>query len=148
MFVQYAWIEKHFGHDFLEKVILTRDKTLIAGDFLIDDKPDIQGEEPAGACCHRASVNREEVRLEKKKKQLLPLFKTNIFGYVMLLLIDSITQSNFFLPEARGWYHLVAAFVIKCHDSRLSAVTASHLSCASKSHTTLVLEEIDSTGLL
>uniref|UniRef100_A0A1A8JJJ6 5', 3'-nucleotidase, cytosolic n=1 Tax=Nothobranchius kuhntae TaxID=321403 RepID=A0A1A8JJJ6_NOTKU len=40
---KYAWVEKHLGHDFLEQVILTRDKTLIAGDILIDDKPDIQG---------------------------------------------------------------------------------------------------------
>uniref|UniRef100_A0A1A8PKE7 5', 3'-nucleotidase, cytosolic n=3 Tax=Nothobranchius TaxID=28779 RepID=A0A1A8PKE7_9TELE len=43
---KYAWVEKHLGHDFLEQVILTRDKTLIAGDILIDDKPDIQGVVP------------------------------------------------------------------------------------------------------
>ncbi|CAF96989.1 unnamed protein product, partial [Tetraodon nigroviridis] len=43
--VQYAWVEKHLGHEFLEQVILTRDKTLITGDILIDDKPDIQGVE-------------------------------------------------------------------------------------------------------
>lgn len=43
--VQYAWVEKHLGHDFLEQVILTRDKTLITGDILIDDKPDILGED-------------------------------------------------------------------------------------------------------
>lgn len=40
---QYAWVEKHLGQEFLEQVILTRDKTLITGDILIDDKPDIQG---------------------------------------------------------------------------------------------------------
>lgn len=43
--VQYAWVEKHLGHDFLEQVILTRDKTLITGDILIDDKPDILGKD-------------------------------------------------------------------------------------------------------
>lgn len=43
--VQYAWVEKHLGHEFLEQVILTRDKTLITGDILIDDKPDILGKE-------------------------------------------------------------------------------------------------------
>ncbi|XP_069373330.1 5'(3')-deoxyribonucleotidase, mitochondrial [Paralichthys olivaceus] len=42
---KYAWVEKHLGHDFLEQVILTRDKTLISGDILIDDKPDILGVE-------------------------------------------------------------------------------------------------------
>ncbi|XP_078135569.1 5'(3')-deoxyribonucleotidase, mitochondrial [Sander vitreus] len=43
---KYAWVEKHLGHDFLERVILTRDKTVITGDLLIDDKPDILGVEP------------------------------------------------------------------------------------------------------
>ncbi|XP_041671426.1 5'(3')-deoxyribonucleotidase, mitochondrial-like [Cheilinus undulatus] len=42
---KYAWVEKYFGHDFLERVILTRDKTLITGDILIDDNPDILGVE-------------------------------------------------------------------------------------------------------
>uniref|UniRef100_UPI0037E8E1C3 5'(3')-deoxyribonucleotidase, mitochondrial-like n=1 Tax=Semicossyphus pulcher TaxID=241346 RepID=UPI0037E8E1C3 len=42
---KYAWVEKYLGHDFLEQVILTRDKTLITGDILIDDKPDILGVE-------------------------------------------------------------------------------------------------------
>jgi hypothetical protein len=42
--VQYAWIEKHLGYDFLDQIILTRDKTVVTGDVLIDDKPDILGE--------------------------------------------------------------------------------------------------------
>lgn len=45
VFVQYAWVEKHFGEDFLEQVILTRDKTLVTGDILIDDRPDVTGED-------------------------------------------------------------------------------------------------------
>uniref|UniRef100_A0A4W6CVM3 5',3'-nucleotidase, mitochondrial n=2 Tax=Lates TaxID=8186 RepID=A0A4W6CVM3_LATCA len=51
---KYAWVEKHLGHDFLEQVILTRDKTLITGDILIDDKPDILGEDSlhVNACEH------------------------------------------------------------------------------------------------
>ena len=40
---KYAWIEKHFGNDFIEKLIITRDKTLVKGDLLIDDKPEISG---------------------------------------------------------------------------------------------------------
>lgn len=43
---KYAWVEKHFGPEFLEQVILTRDKTVVSGDVLIDDKPDILGAEP------------------------------------------------------------------------------------------------------
>ncbi|KAM4527082.1 5'(3')-deoxyribonucleotidase, mitochondrial [Fundulus diaphanus] len=49
---KYAWVEKHLGPDFLDQVILTRDKTLIAGDLLIDDKPDIRGVEPRPAWEH------------------------------------------------------------------------------------------------
>lgn len=42
---KYAWVEKHLGHEFLEQVILTRDKTVVTGDLLIDDKPNILGVE-------------------------------------------------------------------------------------------------------
>ncbi|XP_019512301.1 PREDICTED: 5'(3')-deoxyribonucleotidase, mitochondrial isoform X2 [Hipposideros armiger] len=43
---KYAWVEKHFGPDFLEQVVLTRDKTVVSADLLIDDRPDITGAEP------------------------------------------------------------------------------------------------------
>ncbi|XP_013921867.1 PREDICTED: 5'(3')-deoxyribonucleotidase, mitochondrial-like [Thamnophis sirtalis] len=42
---KFAWIEKHFGHEFLEHLILTRDKTIVSGHMLIDDRPDIVGAE-------------------------------------------------------------------------------------------------------
>ncbi|MBI3956598.1 MAG: 5'-3'-deoxyribonucleotidase [Candidatus Kerfeldbacteria bacterium] len=34
-----AWIEFHLGRRWRERTVLTRDKTLVCGDFLIDDKP-------------------------------------------------------------------------------------------------------------
>ncbi len=37
-FEKYEWIEKNLGSDWVERVILTRDKTLVRGEFLIDDK--------------------------------------------------------------------------------------------------------------
>ncbi|XP_028910590.1 5'(3')-deoxyribonucleotidase, mitochondrial [Ornithorhynchus anatinus] len=43
---KYAWVEKHFGHEFLEQIVLTQDKTVISADLLIDDRPDITGAEP------------------------------------------------------------------------------------------------------
>ena len=43
---QYRWVEKHLGPQFVERIILTRDKTMISGDLLIDDKEVIQGGEP------------------------------------------------------------------------------------------------------
>lgn len=44
---QYAWVEKHFGPDFLEQIVLTRDKTVVSADLLIDDRVDITGKWPA-----------------------------------------------------------------------------------------------------
>lgn len=34
---KYAWVEKNFGRDFIRRMIMTKDKTLIRGDILIDD---------------------------------------------------------------------------------------------------------------
>jgi len=45
-----AWICKHFGDQHASKVIITNDKTIIQGDYLIDDNEKINGvmrEEPA-----------------------------------------------------------------------------------------------------
>lgn len=44
---QYAWVEKHFGPDFLDHVVLAADKTVVSADLLIDDRPDITGKWPA-----------------------------------------------------------------------------------------------------
>lgn len=41
---KYQWVAKHLGTAWLEKMILTKDKTLVQGDYLIDDKPDIEGQ--------------------------------------------------------------------------------------------------------
>jgi len=40
---KYTWMEKHFGKDFTRRIIVTKDKTLIKGDFLIDDAPNVEG---------------------------------------------------------------------------------------------------------
>ena len=32
------WVQKHLGPDWVRKIIFTKDKTLIRGDYLIDDK--------------------------------------------------------------------------------------------------------------
>ncbi|XP_035929714.2 5'(3')-deoxyribonucleotidase, mitochondrial isoform X1 [Halichoerus grypus] len=47
---KYAWVEKHFGSDFLDHIVLATDKTVVSADLLIDDRPDITGKWPtAGA---------------------------------------------------------------------------------------------------
>lgn len=56
---KYGWVEKHLGPQFVERIILTRDKTMVLGDLLIDDKDTIQGQEETPSwehilftCCH------------------------------------------------------------------------------------------------
>jgi 5'-nucleotidase len=38
-----SWIRKYLGKEWIDKLILTRDKTLVHGEILIDDKPKITG---------------------------------------------------------------------------------------------------------
>lgn len=40
------WVAEHAGHFWAERTILTPDKTLVHGDFLIDDHPSIKGVNP------------------------------------------------------------------------------------------------------
>lgn len=44
---KYAWVEEHFGLDLAKKLILSRDKTIVAGDVLFDDKNPIPNKEKA-----------------------------------------------------------------------------------------------------
>jgi 5'-nucleotidase len=37
------WIEKYLGPEWVKRLILTNDKTLVIGTFLVDDKPNITG---------------------------------------------------------------------------------------------------------
>lgn len=43
---KFEWVERKFGSDWVEKVIMTRDKTLVRGDVLIDDIPRVKGSYP------------------------------------------------------------------------------------------------------
>lgn len=40
---KYAWVERHLGREWPERLILAPDKTLVRGDILIDDRPEING---------------------------------------------------------------------------------------------------------
>lgn len=37
------WIERHFGAEYVLRTIVTKDKTLVHGDWLIDDNPEVTG---------------------------------------------------------------------------------------------------------
>lgn len=40
---KYSWVRKYYGEEYLSRIIITRDKTVIKGTVLIDDKPKITG---------------------------------------------------------------------------------------------------------
>jgi 5'-nucleotidase len=40
---KYEWVERHLGADFIHRVIVTKDKTVVHGDVLVDDKPHLTG---------------------------------------------------------------------------------------------------------
>jgi 5'-nucleotidase len=42
---KFEWVEKHLGSRWVNRIILTKDKTLVKADYLIDDKPEITGVE-------------------------------------------------------------------------------------------------------
>jgi 5'-nucleotidase len=42
---KYQWVEQHLGREFTKKMVLTKDKTLVVGDWLVDDNPSVSG------CC-------------------------------------------------------------------------------------------------
>lgn len=42
---KYQWVEHYLGPAWVKRIILTKDKTLVKGDYLIDDKPVITGVE-------------------------------------------------------------------------------------------------------
>lgn len=40
---KYFWIGSHLGEEWMRRTILVKDKTLVRGDVLIDDKPQVSG---------------------------------------------------------------------------------------------------------
>lgn len=40
---KYAWVHRHLGEEYLAKMVLTTDKTVVAGSVLVDDNPLITG---------------------------------------------------------------------------------------------------------
>lgn len=40
------WVQEHLGDNWMDRMVITSDKTLVAGDVLIDDKPLIKGVGP------------------------------------------------------------------------------------------------------
>lgn len=43
---KFAWVERHLGREWCRRIVLTADKTVVHGDWLVDDKVDITGSHP------------------------------------------------------------------------------------------------------
>jgi 5'-nucleotidase len=39
---KYEWVEEHFGRSWTQQVIVTKDKSLVRGDVLIDDNAELR----------------------------------------------------------------------------------------------------------
>ncbi|NXK79239.1 NT5C protein, partial [Amazona guildingii] len=70
---KYKWVEKHLGPEFVDRIILTRDKTVVSADLLFDDKDTITGAEPNPSwehilftCCHN-----RHIQLQAPRRRLL-----------------------------------------------------------------------------
>nr|XP_056719352.1 5'(3')-deoxyribonucleotidase, cytosolic type [Euleptes europaea] len=66
---KYSWTEKHLGPRFVERIILTRDKTVVSADLLFDDKDVVTGVEPNPSwehilfsCCHNKHLKLQPPR--------------------------------------------------------------------------------------
>lgn len=75
---KYKWVENHIGTSWVNRIILTKDKTLIKADYLIDDKPVITGAESSPAWEHilydrtyNRHINKRRVTWESWKDVLL-----------------------------------------------------------------------------
>jgi 5'-nucleotidase len=40
---KFQWVVNHLGPSWVERIVLTKDKSLVRGDVLIDDKPEVTG---------------------------------------------------------------------------------------------------------
>ena len=70
---KYDFVVKHLGKDWVDKLIIARDKTVVLGDFLIDDKPKITGSNsnPTWKQVHfLQSYNRDFVATQSNAKSM------------------------------------------------------------------------------
>jgi len=58
---KYQWVSEYLGVEFVNNLIICQDKSMIRGDILVDDKPEVRGESNATweHVLYDASYNRE-----------------------------------------------------------------------------------------
>jgi len=74
---KYEWVEKTLGADWVHRIVLTKDKTIVQGDILIDDKPVITGVENTPSwehilydCPYNREINRKRLTWNNWKEVL------------------------------------------------------------------------------
>ena len=74
---KFEWVEQHLGPSWVHRIILTKDKTLVKADYLIDDKPEVTGVEAAPNwehiiydCTYNRGVNKRRISWENWKDVL------------------------------------------------------------------------------
>jgi len=74
---KFEWVDRVFGPQWVKRIILTKDKTLVKADYLIDDKPEITGVEDTPSWEHiiydrpyNRDVNKKRITWENWKDVL------------------------------------------------------------------------------
>lgn len=76
---KYEWVDRVLGSDWVKRVIMTKDKTFVKADYLIDDKPEITGVENPPSWEHilydrpyNREVNKKRITWENWKDVIVP----------------------------------------------------------------------------
>jgi 5'-nucleotidase len=68
---KYAWVERHLGMAWTRRIIVTPDKTLVHGDYLVDDNPNPKGSAKTPSWTHVVfdqSYNRAQPETKHKPR--------------------------------------------------------------------------------
>ena len=76
---KYEWVERNLGAPWVKRIVLTKDKTIVMADLLIDDKPIITGVESAPVWEHilydrpyNREIQKRRMTWDNWKEILLP----------------------------------------------------------------------------
>ena len=76
---KYQWVEQHLGREWTKRLILTKDKTIVRADILIDDRPHVKGVDTPiwehvlyDQPYNRSQTHKRRVTWQSWKRVLLP----------------------------------------------------------------------------
>ncbi|XP_052817969.1 5'(3')-deoxyribonucleotidase, mitochondrial-like [Mya arenaria] len=67
---KYQWVEKHMGKQWLDRILLVKDKTMVNGHLLIDDRPGISGLNPYPSWDHILFTQSHNSRMKNGQRRL------------------------------------------------------------------------------